>query len=66
VSSTDARRYLDVIADRAATRQNGARWQRTTFSEFRKGLAPEAASAALVARYIENAATDAPVHTWTF
>ncbi|RNE48622.1 glutamate--cysteine ligase [Corynebacterium alimapuense] len=62
--------YLDIIGERARTRQNGATWQLRTLEAIQTGGSipdsPERkkALAEMTRRYLRNQATDQPVHTW--
>ena len=62
--------YLDIIRERARTRQNGAMWQlRTVKALTPSGSKPDsperrAALAEMLRRYLANQATGEPVHTW--
>jgi hypothetical protein len=64
VAAPEAESLLAVIAARAASGQTGAVWQRTTLAAAERGLDREDALAAMLARYLECAATGQPVHTW--
>ena len=55
---------LDVLADRVQCGATGARWQRDAYTTFCARMEPEQASAAVVRRYRELAASGAPVHRW--
>ena len=61
---------LDIIRERARTRQNGAMWQlRTVKALTPAGSKPDsperrAALAEMLRRYLDNQATGEPVHTW--
>jgi len=57
VDPAEAGRLLAVIAGRAAAGQTGAAWQRAA-------LAATGSAEAMLARYLEHAATGRPVHTW--
>ncbi len=54
-------RYLDVIAARIRVGQTGAEWQ---LAHLRGGAANEIALAAMLADYLENQRSGAPVHEW--
>jgi hypothetical protein len=58
VSEDERDRYLDVIAARVRTGQNGAAWQRAHAARHGRDLHR------LVAEYLENQRSAAPVHQW--
>ena len=55
----DADSLLDIIRTRAATGQNGARWQRDALARCRDD------NAALMRCYLDNQNSGTPVHTWS-
>jgi hypothetical protein len=57
VDPAEAGRLLGVIAGRVAAGQTGAAWQRAA-------LAATGSAEAMLARYLEHAATGRPVHLW--
>ncbi|HET6499239.1 MAG TPA: glutamate--cysteine ligase [Amycolatopsis sp.] len=58
-------RYLGVIEQRCLTRRNGAWWQReTVLLAQRRGADRATALAEMLARYLDLAQTEQPVHTW--
>ena len=65
-----AEHYLDIIGERARTRQNGAAWQIRTLDEIEPwATAPQSperkeALVELMRRYLAHQATGEPVHTW--
>jgi hypothetical protein len=63
VAPQEAARLLGVIHARAASGQTGAAWQRRVLADLEPRLGGRAA-AAMLERYLERAATGAPVHTW--
>src|SRR5215813_11496253 len=64
VSAEEADGRLSVIAQRAATGQTGAAWQREALAAAGQERDRRAAIALMFQRYLENAATAQPVHTW--
>jgi hypothetical protein len=64
VTAEEADGLLGVIAQRAATGQTGAAWQRGALAAAEEGRDRRAAVALMFQRYLENAATAQPVHTW--
>jgi hypothetical protein len=64
VAAAEADRLLGVIADRVATGQTGAVWQRKTLAALEPRLGREGALAAMLERYLDYAVTDQPVHSW--
>ncbi|AXB45476.1 glutamate-cysteine ligase family protein [Amycolatopsis albispora] len=65
VSDVARERYLGVIEQRCLTRRTGARWQRDTVQLAQeRGADRDSALAAMLARYLELAQTDEPVHSW--
>jgi hypothetical protein len=65
VTEDAIQRYLGVIEQRCLTRRNGAWWQReTVLLAQRRGADRATALAEMVARYLELARTEQPVHTW--
>jgi gamma-glutamyl:cysteine ligase YbdK (ATP-grasp superfamily) len=66
VDRTDAQRYLDVLRQRVRSGRTGATWQTETVQALETGGADRAAALReMVRRYVDNAATGRPVHTWT-
>lgn len=56
---------LAIVEERAHTKRNGAVWQLETWAQLTgDGLDARAAGRELVRRYLDHAATGAPVHTW--
>jgi hypothetical protein len=64
VTAEEADGLLGVIAQRAATGQTGAAWQRAALAAAKEGADRRVAAARMFQRYLENAATAQPVHTW--
>ena len=65
VDPADRDRYLGVIEQRVRTRRTGSDWQVATVAAVQsRGTGREAALRELVRRYVENARTGEPVHTW--
>jgi len=60
----EADAWLAIIHERVSRRQTGALWQAALWSVLRHRLSPEAASAALLERYIELSDRGDPVHEW--
>jgi hypothetical protein len=59
-------RYLSVVEDRVRSGRTGARWQTglVRHLEERSGLDRLTALREMTRRYVENARTGSPVHTW--
>jgi hypothetical protein len=64
VDAAEAAHWLAIVAGRLASGQTGARWQRRALASLERRAPRDAALAALVARYVELAATERPVHEW--
>ena len=64
VEDSDSSRFLDVIRDRIAARQNGASWQLATFDALRARTDRDTALRELVALYCARQASGRPVHEW--
>jgi len=65
VDEADVSRYLGVVADRVAGRATGSEWQDRTVARLEaQGVPREAALRETVRRYVAQARTGAPVHTW--
>jgi hypothetical protein len=64
VAADETGRLLDVISGRITSGQTGAAWQRAALSAAQRRYGRERALAAMFERYLENAATGQPVHTW--
>jgi gamma-glutamyl:cysteine ligase YbdK (ATP-grasp superfamily) len=65
VDPDEIERQLAVIARRVQRGRTGARWQRATFESVRRtGASVDAASAAVVQRYLQQAATGRPIDAW--
>jgi gamma-glutamyl:cysteine ligase YbdK (ATP-grasp superfamily) len=60
VDADEADAWLAIIQARVATGRTGSRWQRT----WHAALGGDTADAAMVERYLQEAATGRPVHTW--
>ena len=59
IADPDIDQYLGIIAERAASKQNGAQWQRDHVAKH------DADMSDLVAAYLERQQTNIPVHRWT-
>jgi hypothetical protein len=64
VIAQEADGLLRVIAQRAATGQTGAAWQRAALAAAEQRADRRAATALMFQRYLANAAMARPVHTW--
>jgi hypothetical protein len=64
VAGDEASRLLGVIEARVGSGQTGAVWQRRTLAALEPTLGRERALAAMLDRYLEQAATGVPVHDW--
>jgi CBS domain-containing protein len=63
VSTEDADRYLDIIKERARSRQTGARWVMRSFTAM-SDAPPEQRRRRLAATMLECQKKDRPVHQW--
>jgi hypothetical protein len=60
INSHDLKYYLgDILARRAATRRNGAWWQKTFISRHGPDFR------AMTRAYLENQSRNIPVHEWS-
>jgi gamma-glutamyl:cysteine ligase YbdK (ATP-grasp superfamily) len=64
VPAAEADSLLDVISQRTATGQTGSAWQRATLAVLERERNRHEALVMMLERYLKNAATGAPVHTW--
>src|SRR5215470_1904690 len=64
VAAAEADLLLGVIAARAASGQTGAAWQRAMLATAERGLDRQRALAVMLERYVRNAQTGLPVHSW--
>jgi hypothetical protein len=65
VDASDRDHYLGVVEHRLAARQTGAEWQTATVEALEEeGATREAALREMVRRYVEEAGSEEPVHTW--
>ncbi|MFN8121437.1 MAG: glutamate--cysteine ligase [Thermoleophilia bacterium] len=64
VGEEERARHLGVVRDRVAAGLTGSRWQRRTVLALEPRLGRDAAVAEMLRRYLDLAATGAPVHTW--
>lgn len=64
VDSAEADDRLAVIAERAARGATGARWQRHALARLGRTRPRAEALQAMLERYLDLAATEAPVHEW--
>jgi len=64
VDAEEADKLLGVVAERLETCQTGAHWQRCMLERLERDRPREAALAAMLDRYLENAASGEPVHRW--
>jgi len=64
VDAEEADKLLGVVAERLETCQTGAHWQRCVLERLERDRPREAALAAMLDRYLENAASGEPVHRW--
>jgi len=66
VSDEVRERYLGVIEQRCLAQRTGSTWQRETVAGLEdRGLDRDAALVGMLRRYVELAATNEPVHTWS-
>ena len=65
VAPRDRDRYLGVVERRVALQRTGSRWQSSTVEWLEeRGRSRESALREMLARYVDNADTGEPVHTW--
>ncbi|MAT52912.1 MAG: CBS domain-containing protein [Saprospirales bacterium] len=64
INEEDIDRYLGVIEERAKRHTNGARWQLQVFSELKKNITTDEASAVIAATMVKNQEKEIPVHLW--
>jgi hypothetical protein len=64
VADDEADRLLGVIASRVSSGQTGAIWQHETLAALEPQLGRDAGITAMFQRYLEYAASEAPVHSW--
>ncbi|MBJ6761135.1 glutamate--cysteine ligase [Myxococcaceae bacterium JPH2] len=64
VDAGEADAQLDLVAERLARGMTGARWQRRVLAELEARLPRHEALAAMLERYLAQADSGAPVHTW--
>jgi hypothetical protein len=65
IDTADAKRYLQVIEDRAVSGQNGATWQIATYRHLTEsGLDRPTAAREMVRRYQELSEAGTPVNAW--
>ncbi len=64
VDATDVDKCLDIIEDRARSRQTGARWLTTSLSRMNKKIPKDVRSQRLTAAILANQASGKPVHQW--
>lgn len=64
ISNEEATTYLEVIARRLASKQNGAHWQRAALTKFNEKYDNKVACQQLVQQYQRNCLHDLPVALW--
>jgi hypothetical protein len=64
VEAAEADGLLDIIAQRVALKQTGARWQRAVLERLEAHMPRQDALAAMLERYLELSEEGLPVHTW--
>ncbi|MEB2283330.1 MAG: glutamate--cysteine ligase [Polyangiaceae bacterium UTPRO1] len=64
IDEAEADPLLAVVAERVARRMTGARWQRQALGRLEAMSPRSEALAAMLERYLDAAASAAPVHTW--
>jgi hypothetical protein len=64
VLAEEADGLLEVIAERTASGQTGAAWQRQALAALEPGLDRRRALAAMLERYLDHQHGGSPVHTW--
>lgn len=64
INEEDIDRYLGVIEERAKRHTNGARWQLQVFSDLKKNITTDEASAIIAASMVKYQEKEIPVHQW--
>jgi gamma-glutamyl:cysteine ligase YbdK (ATP-grasp superfamily) len=64
VAVDEVSELLGIIEARVRARQTGAAWQRKTLTALERRMSREQALEVMLARYLELAAHQQPVHTW--
>ena len=64
LSRTETEPLLDIVANRAASGQTGAVWQRTTLARLEQRLGRDQAWTTLLEEYLALSNTGKPVHEW--
>lgn len=64
VNEDEVDQALGIIAARTSSGQTGSSWQRRTLEALERTLPRPEALTAMLERYMANAATETPVHTW--
>jgi CBS domain-containing protein len=64
VDPEEAHRYLDIITERVASGQTGARWQLEGYNRMRTFVPQDEALQGLVTAYVARQRSGQPVHTW--
>ncbi len=64
IHDEDITRYLDIIEERAESRQTGANWTLGSFARLSKETTREEASIAITSAMVKNQKANTPVHQW--
>jgi len=64
IHDEDIARYLDIIEERAESRQTGANWTLGSFARLSKETTREEASIAITSAMVKNEKANTPVHQW--
>ena len=60
----DIEKYLNIIKERTASRQNGARWIIDSYDKLNKKFSRQNSLTTITAKIIQNQKNNEPVHTW--
>ncbi|MFU8803263.1 MAG: CBS domain-containing protein [Bradymonadaceae bacterium] len=64
IAGEDIDRYLDVIEERAATRQTGASWLLNSYAAIKDQISPAEKMGVLTSITVKRQVEGLPVHTW--
>lgn len=64
VSSTDIKKYMDILRERIETGKTGSRWMLKSYSKLIKETNKDEVMAAITASTIKNQKTMKPAHKW--
>jgi len=64
INESDINRYMDVIEQRAISKQTGAKWAIKSITEMDKEVHPDEKVRAIVASMHRNESSQKPIHEW--